>query len=180
MNDEDSKKDCEHLEMPQSVPRGLLRHLIPRLLKDDTMTGSQIIQELSDRTDGDWQPSPGTIYPLLASLEEDGFIKTVKIEGRSKTYCLTDDGRKLIVRVIKRHKCTVGDKTHLGPRLWAQFLSPSERVRFHIHWMEYAIEGFTSLAGTLKTKDRKLLLNHLEEMDKKVSSIIDTLKSGGT
>ncbi len=176
----DSKKDCEHLAMPQSVPRGLLRHLIPRLLKDDTMTGTQIMQELSDRTGGEWQPSPGTIYPLLYSLEEDGFIETVKIEGRSKTYRLTDDGRKLIERAIKRHKCTVGDKTRLGPRLWEQFLSPSERVRFHIHWMEYAIDAYESLAGTLKTKDRQLLLKHLEEMNAKVSSIIDILKSGGT
>ena len=177
MNDEDSKKDCDHLAMPQSIPRGLLRHIIPRLLKDEDMTGTQIMQEFHDRTDGEWNPSPGTIYPLLASLEEDGLIETVKIEGRSKTYHLSDAGRKRIV--IKLHKVGVGHKTRLGPKLWEQFLNPSERVRFHIHWMVHAIEGFESSAETLKTKDRQLLLKHLEEMKTKVSSIIDTLNSGG-
>jgi len=180
MNDEDSKKDCEHLAMPQSVPRGLLRHLIPRLLRDADMTGTQIMQEFSDRTDGEWNPSPGTIYPLLASLEEDGFIETVKIEGRSKTYHLSDEGRSRIVKMIKIRKGGIGHKTRLGPKLWEQFLDPSERLRFHIHWLDHAIEGFDAVAETLKTKDRQLLLKHLEEMNKKVSSIIDTLKSGGT
>jgi len=179
MNDDESK-DCEHLKMPQSVPRGFIRHLIPRLLKSGDKTGTQIMQEFSDRTDGEWHPSPGTIYPLLASLEEDGIIETVKIEGRSKTYHLTDDGRERMKLAFKHRKGALGHKTGMGPKLWEQFLNPSERVRFHIHWMDHAIEGFESLAGNLKTKDRQLLLKHLEEMNKKVSSIIDTLKSGGT
>ena len=179
MNDEDSKKDCEHLAMPQSVPRGLLRHIIPRLLREGDKTGTEIMQELSDRTDSEWNPSPGTIYPLLSSLEEDGIIETVKIEGRSKTYHLTDEGQKRLERSFKRRKGGVGHKTRLGPKLWEQFLDPSERVRFHIHGMAFAIESFESIAGSLKAKDRQLLQKHLEEMNVKLSSIIDTLKSGG-
>ena len=179
MNDEDSKKDCEHLAMPQSVPRGFLRHIIPRLLREGDKTGTEIMQEFSDRTDGEWNPSPGTIYPLLSSLEEDGIIETVKIEGRSKTYHLTDEGQKRLERSFKRRKGGVGHKTRLGPRLWEQFLDPSERVRFHIHGMAFAIESLESVAESLKTKDRQLLLRHLEEMNLKLSSIIDTLKSGG-
>ena len=116
MNDEDSKKDCEHLEMPQSVPRGLLRHIIPRLLKTKDMTGTEIMQELQDLTEGEWNPGPGTIYPLLSSMEESGIIKTVKTEGRSKTYSLTERGREFMVMIIKRK--AVGHKTRLGPRIW--------------------------------------------------------------
>ena len=70
MTDSAQQRDCEHLEMPQSVPRGLLRHIIPRLLKSRDMTGTEIMQALFDLTEGEWNPSPGTIYPLLASLEE--------------------------------------------------------------------------------------------------------------
>ena len=180
MTDDDSKKDCEHLAMPQSVPRGLLRHIIPRLLREGNKTGTEIMQELSDRTDDEWNPSPGTIYPLLSSLEEDGIIETVKIEGRSKTYHLSDEGKKRLERSFKRRKGGVGHKTRLGPKLWEQFLDPSERVRFHIHGMDYAITSFESIADSLKTKDRQFLLKHLEEMRAKLSSIIDTLKSGGT
>jgi hypothetical protein len=64
--------------------------------------------------------------------------------------------------------------------LWEQLLDPSERVRFHIHGMAFAIESLESVAGSLKAKDRQLLLKHLEEMSAKIPSIIDTLKKGGS
>ncbi len=174
------QKDCEHLEMPQSVPRGLLRHIIPRLLRDRDMTGTEIMQTLHNKTEGEWNPSPGTIYPLLASLEESGIIKTVKTEGRSKTYSLTDEGREHMVMITKKRKGAVGHKTRLGPRLWEQLLDPSDRVVFHIHGMQFTIEALENIASSLKTKDRQKLLKHLEEMKVKISSLIDSLQSGGT
>ena len=166
--------------MPQSVPRGLLRHIIPRLLKSSDMTGTEIMQALHDRTEGEWNPSPGTIYPLLSSLEESGIIKTVKTEGRSKTYSLTDEGREHMVMIFKKRKGSVGHKTRLGPRIWEQLLDPSDRVRFHIHGMQFAMEALGNITDSLKNKDRQRLLKHLEEMDVKISSLIDLLKSGGT
>ncbi|MGY5865788.1 MAG: PadR family transcriptional regulator [Candidatus Thorarchaeota archaeon] len=176
---ETPQKDCEPLEMPQSIPRGLLRHIIPRLLKSRDMTGTEIMHELQSLTEGEWNPSPGTIYPLLSSLEDSGIIKTVKTEGRSKTYSLTDEGREHMVMVLKR-RTAVGHKTRLGPRLWEQLLEPSDRVLFHIHGMVFAMNSFDGFADTLKTKDRQRLLKHLEEMDSRISSLIKSLKSGGT
>ena len=179
-NDEAQQKDCEHLEMPQSVPRGLLRHLIPRLLKSRDMTGTEIMQALHDLTEGEWNPSPGTIYPLLSSLEESGIIKTVKTEGRSKTYTLTEEGREHMVMITKKRIGGVGHKTRLGPRIWEKLLDPSERVQFHIHGTEFAMDTLEEIIGSLKTKDRQRLLKHLEEMNGRISSLIDLLKSGGT
>ena len=180
MNDEAPQKDCEPLEMPQSVPRGLLRHLIPRLLKSRDMTGTEIMQALHDLTEGEWNPGPGTIYPLLSSLEESGIIKTVKTEGRSKTYSLTEEGREHMVMIIKKHRGSVGHKTRLGPRIWEKLLDPSERVQFHIHGTEFAMDTLEEIADSLKTKDRQRLQKHLEEMNTRISSLIDLLKSGGT
>jgi DNA-binding PadR family transcriptional regulator len=180
MNDEAQQKDCEPLEMPQSVPRGLLRHIIPRLLKSRDMTGTEIMQALHDLTAGEWNPGPGTIYPLLSSMEESGIIKTVKTEGRSKTYSLTEDGRERMVMIIKKRKGAVGHKTRLGPRIWEKLLDPSERVQFHIHGTDFALDNMENIADSLKTKDRQKLLKHLEEMNDRISSLIDMLKSGGT
>ncbi|MHA2323059.1 MAG: PadR family transcriptional regulator [Candidatus Thorarchaeota archaeon] len=180
MNDNAQQKDCEPLEMPQSVPRGLLRHLIPRLLKSRDMTGTEIMQELHDLTEGEWNPGPGTIYPLLSSMEESGIIKTVKTEGRSKTYSLTEEGREHMVMIIKKRKGAVGHKTRLGPRIWEKLLDPSERVQFHIHGTEFAMDTLEEIIDSLKTKDRQKLLKHLEEMKNRISSLIDLLKSGGT
>jgi DNA-binding PadR family transcriptional regulator len=180
ITNENQQKDCEPLDMPQSVPRGLLRHIIPRLLNGRDMTGTEIMQTLHDRTEGEWNPSPGTIYPLLASLEESGIIKTVKTEGRSKTYSLTDEGREQMVMIIKKRIGAVGHKTRLGPRIWEQLLEPSDRVRFHMHGTIFAMNTLEDIADSLNTKDRQRLLKHLEEMQVRLSALIDSLKSGGT
>jgi DNA-binding PadR family transcriptional regulator len=176
---EDSKKDCEHLEEPQSIPRGFLRHIIPRLLRDGDMTGTQIMQEFQDRTNGEWNPSPGTIYPLLSSLEEAGIIETVKVEGRSKTYHLTDQGRERVKKSFKHRKGRVGHKTRVGPRLFEQFLNPAERLRFHLNGIGFVVESLEEIARSLNAKDRQLLRKHLEEVNTRISSIIDTLNTGG-
>jgi len=166
--------------MPQSIPRGLLRHIIPRLLRSQDMTGTEIMQQLHTLTDGEWNPSPGTIYPMLSSMEEDGIIEAASTEGRSKTYRLTADGKKRMVLMIKTRMGAVGEKTRLGPRLWEQLLDPEERVTFHMHGMIHSIESFDSMLDSLDKKHRRQLLHHLEEMAAKISSLIDKIKTGAT
>ena len=180
MNDEDPQKECDHLKMPQSVPRGLLRHIIPRLLRSNEMTGTDIMQRLRDLTDGEWNPSPGTIYPLLSSLEEDGIIEAVMTEGRSKIYCLTERGKKQMDQVLRHRRGAVGEKTRLGPRLWEKLLEPQERIRFHMHGMEHSLESYDSIANSLNKKQRQQLLRHLEEMSTKITLLIDKLKTGAS
>jgi DNA-binding PadR family transcriptional regulator len=166
--------------MPQSIPRGLLRHIIPRLLRSQDMTGTEIMQQLHTLTDGEWNPSPGTIYPMLSSMEEDGIIEAASTEGRSKTYRLTADGKKRMVLMIKTRMGAVGEKTRLGPRLWEQLLDPEERVTFHMHGMIHSIESFDTMLDSLDKKHRRQLLHHLEEMAAKISSLIDKIKTGAT
>ena len=56
------------------------------------MHGYEMIQELDSRTNGIWRPSPGSIYPTLQLLEDEGLIE-VTAEGGRKSYRLTDAGR---------------------------------------------------------------------------------------
>jgi len=74
------------------VSRGDVRSAILHLLAEAPMHGYQIMQELSERTDGIWQPSPGSVYPTLQQLEDEGFVQAAEQDGK-KTYTLTDDGR---------------------------------------------------------------------------------------
>jgi len=180
MNDETPTKDCEHLSMPQSIPRGFLRHIIPRLLRTKEMTGTDIMQRLGDLSDGEWNPSPGTIYPMLSSLEEDGVIEAASTEGRSKTYRLTEEGKKQMVLMFKHRQGAVGEKTRLGPRLWEKLLDPSERVIFHTHGMKHIIKSLDSLSDSLDKKQQQKLLRHLEEMTTMMSLLIKKLKNGAT
>jgi len=59
------------------------------------MHGYQIIQEIAERTGDLWQPSPGSIYPVLQQLEDEGLIFIEQTEGR-KVANLTEAGRAYV------------------------------------------------------------------------------------
>jgi DNA-binding PadR family transcriptional regulator len=83
--------------------RGDVRAAILALLAEEPRNGYQIIQELGERTEGVWRPSPGSIYPALQQLEDEGLARTVEVEGR-KAYELTDEGRAYVAE----HKDEIG------------------------------------------------------------------------
>lgn len=74
------------------VSRGDVRAAILHLLAEEPMHGYQIMSELTERTDGIWQPSPGSIYPTLNQLEDEDLVRAEEREGK-KVYALTDEGR---------------------------------------------------------------------------------------
>ncbi|WP_433834142.1 PadR family transcriptional regulator [Actinoplanes sp. CA-015351] len=69
-----------------------VRPAILALLLERPMHGYEMIQELDARTNGIWRPSPGSVYPTLQLLEDEGLIE-VTAEGGRKSYQLTADGR---------------------------------------------------------------------------------------
>jgi len=75
------------------VARGDVRIAILHLLAEEPMHGYQIIQEISDRTDGVWQPSPGSVYPTLQQLEDEGLVEADQREGKN-VFALTAEGTK--------------------------------------------------------------------------------------
>ncbi|MHB8191077.1 MAG: PadR family transcriptional regulator [Ferrimicrobium sp.] len=79
-------------------PRGRLRGVILRSLLEQPRHGYEIIQLLSERSGGMWQPSPGSIYPTLSLLEDAGLV-TAAVDGGRKTYTLTETGRLEAERV---------------------------------------------------------------------------------
>jgi DNA-binding PadR family transcriptional regulator len=71
---------------------GQLRLYLLSLLESGPKHGYELITDLSDRFGGTYRPSPGTVYPRLARLEEEGLVVRVD-EERKSTYALTDAGR---------------------------------------------------------------------------------------
>ena len=69
-----------------------VRPAVLALLLERPMHGYEMIQELESRTGGIWRPSPGSVYPTLQMLEDEGLIEAESIGGR-KTYSLTEAGR---------------------------------------------------------------------------------------
>ena len=71
-----------------SVPRGFSRFYALNLLKEQPMTGKQIIEYASKESDGMWKPSAGLVYPLLGRLLQEGLIK----ENDEGKYTITKKG----------------------------------------------------------------------------------------
>ncbi|MFJ9660337.1 PadR family transcriptional regulator [Streptomyces griseoflavus] len=72
--------------------RGDVRASILALLKDRPMHGYEMIQEIAERSGGAWKPSPGSVYPTLQLLEDEGLIVS-ESEGGKKLFSLTGAGR---------------------------------------------------------------------------------------
>jgi DNA-binding PadR family transcriptional regulator len=73
--------------------RGDVRAAALALLSEGPMNGYQIIQEISERSGGVWRPSPGSVYPALQQLEDEGLIRAEAGESGRRAYILTEDGR---------------------------------------------------------------------------------------
>ena len=75
--------------------RGDVRAAILDVLHADVeqnLNGYQVIQKIAERTDGAWKPSPGSVYPTIQQLEDEGLLATGEDAGR-KVLRLTDAGR---------------------------------------------------------------------------------------
>jgi DNA-binding PadR family transcriptional regulator len=73
--------------------RGDVRAAALALLAEGPMNGYQIIQEISERSGDVWRPSPGSVYPALQQLEDEGLIRAEESNGGRRAYVLTEDGR---------------------------------------------------------------------------------------
>ncbi|MEU7787424.1 PadR family transcriptional regulator [Amycolatopsis sp. NPDC049159] len=69
-----------------------VRPAVLALLAEEPMHGYQLMQEIRRRTHDRWRPSPGSVYPILQQLEDEGLVHTVETAGR-RVAELTDAGR---------------------------------------------------------------------------------------
>jgi DNA-binding PadR family transcriptional regulator len=81
--------------------RGDVRAAILLALADEPMHGYQIMQQLEQRSGGAWRPSPGSVYPTLQLLEDQGLIKGEEAEGK-RVFSLTDAGAAEAAAVRER------------------------------------------------------------------------------
>ncbi len=165
---------CDNLKNMQFVPRGFLKLLIARLLAKRELTGTQIMEILEERSKGKWRPSPGSIYPLLSSLEEHGLIKTVRTEGRSKIYTLSEKGHNHFKETFKR-KGDVEGRTRLHRAVWMQMLDPSDQAIFQAHGIRMAIEHLNDVQKKLTDNQKQKLKSKLTMAHERLEELIKTL-----
>jgi DNA-binding PadR family transcriptional regulator len=69
--------------------RGDVRFALLRLLGEEPRNGYQLMKEIEERSDGVWRPSPGSVYPTLSQLQDEGLIRSV-----DAGFEITDAGRE--------------------------------------------------------------------------------------
>ena len=94
-----------------------MRVAILAVLADEPLNGYQVIQQIAERTDGAWRPSPGSVYPTISQLEDEGLIEGDDERGR-RTLRLSDAGREY----LSTHADEVAG-------VWAPFESEERRAR---------------------------------------------------
>jgi DNA-binding PadR family transcriptional regulator len=83
---------------------GDMKYVILKLLKEKPMHGYEVMKALEEQTHGCYKPSPGTVYPTLQWLEDEGLVRGEEREGK-KVYAITEQGLKF----LDEHKTTVED-----------------------------------------------------------------------
>ncbi|MEV0383731.1 PadR family transcriptional regulator [Nonomuraea sp. NPDC050643] len=106
------------------IRRGDVRAALLAMLHEEPQNGYQMIQGIEERSRGVWRPSPGSVYPALQQLEDEGLVAGDE-SGGSRTYRLTELGREQAARhaddapwiEVAR---TVPEDHHELRLLWAQ------------------------------------------------------------
>jgi DNA-binding PadR family transcriptional regulator len=81
-----------------------MKFVILKLLKDKPRHGYEVMKELEEQMHGCYSPSPGTVYPTLQWLEDEGLVAAKDVEGK-KVYEITDAGRAF----LEEHRDMVDD-----------------------------------------------------------------------
>jgi DNA-binding PadR family transcriptional regulator len=115
--------------------RGGIRIVILDALERGPRHGYDIIQEIGERTGGLWQPSPGSVYPTLQQLEDEGLVVAEAAAGR-RVYQLTESGRVEAARNRERH----GD-------IAARLNGDADDVRVRLHQLARQTMGATMQVG---------------------------------
>jgi len=84
-----------HRRRQQFFESGEVKYVILRLLEEKPRHGYEIMKALEERLGGWYSPSPGTVYPTLQLLEDQGYVRAVETEGK-KVYHITPEGKAFL------------------------------------------------------------------------------------
>ena len=162
------------------VPKGFIRYHVLNALNKKPMSGSELMEQIEKHAGGFWKPSPGSIYPLLAWLQDSKYVKELPIENGMKRYELTQTGKSLLDEqktVMKKFNETMGFPqppfstflTNLPPEKAAKIRETMQRAGIAMFQLAGALqENFSeqTLEEAIKTIDETAM--KLEEITKKL------------
>ena len=134
------------------VPKGFIRYRVLEALNEKPMSGSEIITIIDKQTGGFWKPSPGSIYPLLAWLQDNGHVIELPMENGLKRYELAESGKELLAEQKKIRRQLRKEVGFLPAPFFDSFLmkiSPEKKTEIRDSVRNLAI-SFFELGSTLQ------------------------------
>lgn len=134
------------------VPKGFLRYQVLQALNEKPMSGSELMDEIQKSTGGNWKPSPGSIYPMLAWLQDNQYVKELPTENGLKRYELTKTGNDLLEEQSKMHEKLRGGAGFMAFPFFDHFSGgiPEEKSGKICQSMRRVMMSIVSLGMTFK------------------------------
>ena len=142
--------------------RGDVRLALLLALEDEPRNGYQLMQMIEERSGGRWRPSPGSVYPALAQLEDQGFVRAIEQDGQ-KLFEITDAGREHL-RERPKHRAPWEDEDDPASQAVAELRSLVGQVaQAAVQVSQVADEQQMERAGEVLTETRRALYRILAE-----------------
>jgi len=146
------------------------------------MSGVEIVEVIERETGGRWKPSPGSIYPLLAWLQDKGYTnESSTVESGMKRYILTEEGKKFFEEQVRFGQKFLEKLEWLAPMLVGGFhfgtnhenlLCARESAK---RVLETFIE-FQAIKDSLTKQDVKEIVEILDDSDRQLKKIALRIK----
>ncbi|ASW54042.1 PadR family transcriptional regulator [Plantactinospora sp. KBS50] len=132
--------------------RANVRAALLALLVERPMHGYEMIQELASRTGGAWRPSPGSVYPTLQLLEDEGLIEAAADDtgGGRKRFTLTEAGQAEAAQAAENPP-------------WAEFAEGTVNS-----WQEIRQSGFQAMDAL-----RQVMLTGTDDQRERAAQVLD-------
>lgn len=143
--------------------RGDVRAALLLLLSEQAQNGYQLIQEIERRTEGVWKPSPGSVYPALQQLEDEGLVRTVESAEGKRAFELTPEG----VAYVDENRDELGDPFEAATGGVDEGVFDLRGLMFQVGAaaMQVAAAGHTDEARKILADTRRALYRILAEDD---------------
>lgn len=97
-----------------SAPKGVLRLAALKLLSQSSLSGTDLATQMHRITSGEWRPSPGSIYLILAEFRQEGLVTELpKREGTVRRYTISAKGKEELARLAKEAEQSVARQLRL-------------------------------------------------------------------
>ena len=143
------------------VRKGELKYVLLEMLADEPVHGYEIIRRLEEESSGLYSPSPGSVYPTLQMLEDQGYVLSEQLDGK-RVYRITKAGRAFREEHTARTDDIFSRFVHLGDRFAGQEMR--DVTKSFIHLAQLSLDRAVGANGDPERLERlKTILDRTAE-----------------